>query len=202
MIAHNKMMVQRGYITGFFVVNSKMEECFHRIIEEILLYNENLVSNTRDRYEFLREKVGVITNKNIMDLHMYLDDIVKQAQIIYKEWNQEKFFSILENYGVSIEKKIGQLSKIERQLVQLSFAKAHGADIFVCVEDEAKQDDFKKILFDELTEDNAIYFLTNNMDNIDNQIDYFVIVDNGDVVFWGNEKELMEEKINSYRLEC
>lgn len=128
---------------------------------------------------------------------------------LYENWNEERFLSYLERFGISRLKRerglLCELSKGETIRFQLAFALAHKPSLLLLDEPTANLDPaFRMEFLEELQaviaeEETAVLFATHITSDLDKIGDYLVVIDNGKICCTG-DKEFLYDKYETNRV--
>lgn len=162
---------------------------------EISLFGQSI----DDDSAALREKIGVVFDE--MGFHDFLT--AKQINIImknvYKNWNEETFFSYLKQFSLPLKKPCGSFSRGMRMKLQIAAALSHQAKLLIMDEPTSGLDPivrnemlqiFRQYV---IKEDHTILLSSHITADLEKLADEVVFIDGGKIVLKGNKDEMLEK---------
>lgn len=184
-----------GYIMGLIGRNGAGKTSFFDcVMDEKKRYSGEIFLDGRDIHEDhlqVLDKMGFVSEKNEF---LELRTARQNAQMLgrfYSSFDMELFEEMMERCKVSSGKTVGKMSRGEMVKFQLAFAVAHRPRLYLMDEATAGMDpvfrvDFYRILHELLKdEDCGIILSTHIEEEIEKQLDYVGILEEGRLVSFG-----------------
>lgn len=181
-----------GYITGVTGVNGAGKTTlFHYIVDRKCNYIGQILYNgvdIRTEFEKLLNKIGFISDEKRFFTDLSIRDNIELLSMFYDEWNNDKFYETLNEWGISARGILSDLSRGEYIKFQMALAMAHGATLYILDEATAGMDpvfrkDFFNILHELMVDENITILMTTHIEEeIDIHMDYKVLLENGKLV--------------------
>lgn len=198
--------VPDGYVTGLTGKNGAGKTTILRLILDLVKKSSGSITldgmdsirdgvALRNQVGFVMEEAGFLMGKSVVDNGRILGEL-------YENWEEEKFFSCLEDFGFSKARRetvlLGELSKGQYMRFQLAFALAHKPKLLLLDEPTANLDPvFRMKFLEELQsvieqEETAVLFATHITSDLDKIMDYLVVLDEGRVCCTGDKETLFD----------
>ncbi len=149
----------------------------------ILDGEKNKISND------IREKIGVVFDGNNFPEDLTLEKLNNVLKAIYSNWEENKFYELLEKFSLPKNKKIKKFSKGMKMKLSISVALSHKAQLLILDEatsglDPVVRDDILDILLDFVQEENNSILMSSHItSDLEKIADYIVFIHKGKVIF-------------------
>lgn len=188
----------KGYIMGLIGKNSAGKTTFFDyIMDEKKKYSGELILEGKEIHEDhiqVLDQIGFVSEKNkFMELRTARQNAAMLGPF-YSAFDMDLFENIMEQLQLSTSKTIGRMSRGELVKFQLSFAASHHPKLFLLDEATAGMDpvfriDFYKMLRHLIEkEDCSVILSTHIEEEIEKQIDYIGILEEGKFISFGENK--------------
>lgn len=188
----------KGYIMGLIGKNGAGKTTFFDyIMDEKKKYSGELILEGKEIHEDhiqVLDQIGFVSEKNkFMDLRTARQNAAMLG-LFYSAFDMDLFENIMEQLQLSTGKTIGRMSRGELVKFQLSFAASHHPKLFLLDEATAGMDpvfriDFYKILRHLIEkEDCSVILSTHIEEEIEKQIDYVGVLEEGKFISFGENE--------------
>lgn len=149
----------------------------------ILDSEKNKISNA------IREKIGVVFDGNNFPEDLTPQKLNNVLKAIYSNWEEKKFYELLEKFSLPKNKKIKMFSKGMKMKLSISVALSHKAQLLILDEatsglDPVVRDDILDILLDFVQEENNSILMSSHItSDLEKIADYIVFIHKGKVIF-------------------
>ena len=149
----------------------------------ILDSEKNKISNA------IREKIGVVFDGNNFPEDLTPQKLNNVLKAIYSNWEEKKFYELLEKFSLPKNKKIKKFSKGMKMKLSISVALSHKAELLILDEatsglDPVVRDDILDILLDFVQEENNSILMSSHItSDLEKIADYIVFIHKGKVIF-------------------
>lgn len=149
----------------------------------ILDSEKNKISND------IREKIGVVFDGNNFPEDLTPQKLNNVLKAIYSNWEEKKFYELLENFSLPKNKKIKKFSKGMKMKLSISVALSHKAQLLILDEatsglDPVVRDGILDILLDFVQEENNSILMSSHItSDLEKIADYIVFIHKGKVIF-------------------
>ena len=162
---------------------------------EISVFGEDMKTNSAR----LREDIGVVFDE--MGFHEFMTgkDINIMMKNIYKNWDEEAFFSYLKDFSLPSKKKCGDFSRGMRMKLQIAVALSHKAKLLIMDEPTSGLDPIVRNemlqIFREyvIEEDHTILLSSHITGDLEKIADEVIFIDGGKIVLTGNKDDILEK---------
>lgn len=137
----------------------------------------------------IREKIGVVFDGNNFPEDLTPQKLNNVLKAIYSNWEEKKFYELLEKFSLPKNKKIKKFSKGMKMKLSISVALSHKAQLLILDEatsglDPVVRDDILDLLLDFVQdENNSILMSSHITSDLEKIADYIVFIHKGKVVF-------------------
>ena len=144
----------------------------------------------------VKQEIGVVMDGIGQNPYLYCKDLDSIFKRIYKNWNSERYFSLLERFDLPGDKKIKELSK--GMNVKLNFAVAMAYDPKLLILDEATSG-LDPVMRDEILEvlqefvidgGKSVLMSTHITSDLDKIADYIVFIHKGRLKFIKSKEDI------------
>lgn len=194
--------VKQGYITGLIGPNGVGKSTLIKMMLGIIHPDSGsitILGHDMSKHEIdIKQRIGIVSDDCFYYEHLTIRDMKKIIAPFYKKWNEKKFNGYLEQFELSPEKKIGQLSKGMKVKFSLAVALSHEAELLIMDEPTSGLDPvFRREMLDLLAdmmqdERNSIIFSTHITTDLDRIADYIAFIHRGKLVFNEAKDEVLE----------
>lgn len=162
----------------------------------------------RERNPEVKERIGYTGTENYYLPHWTVDQIDELSELLFKNYDHEKFMARYDELAISSsgkydgKKKVSELSDGTKTKLQLAQVLARDTDLLLMDEpasplDPLMRDKLCELIREYITskEGRTVLFSTHNISDMENVTDYAIIVEHGNVVESGSVDELKEKYI-------
>lgn len=147
--------------------------------------------------EISKEDIGVVTEENGIPLSFNAKEINTVFKNIYKQWNENDFFTYLEKFNIPHKKKIKEFSKGMTMKMYIAIALSHNAKLLILDEatsglDPVIRDEILDI-FNDFTRDesHSILISSHIVSDLEKICDYIAFMHNGKLIICEEKDELL-----------
>jgi len=188
----------KSYCTNSFLnkKNTFYDPQFYYVRYDSSLY-KNLEKNKFD--VSIREKIGVVFDETSFPEYLNLKELSNILKKIYINWEENKYFELLNKFSLDSSKKIKALSKGMKMKLALSVALSHKAKLLILDEatsglDPVARDDILDLLLEFVQdEENSVLISSHITSDLEKIADYIVFVHEGNTVFEEKKDNLIYE---------
>ena len=193
--------IPEGCICGFIGQNGAGKTTTIKLILDIIkkdsgeirVFHENMEGNP-----VLKEDIGVVYDE--MGFHDFLTakDINIMMKNIYKNWQEDTFFSYLKKFSLPSKKRCGSFSRGMRMKLQIAVALSHQAKLLIMDEptsglDPIVRNEILQIFQEYIMEESHTILLSSHITgDLERIADMVVFIDGGKIILSGNKDELLE----------
>ena len=191
--------VPKGYITGLVGPNGAGKTTIIKLIMNLIRKNGGSIRvfglDNLDHDTEIKDRIGFVYDTPYFYEDQDLQTLTSAIGPFYSRWDNKKFLSLLDRFGLSPRKKFSSLSKGMKTKFALALALSHDADLILLDEPTAGLDPlFRREFLDMLAEitqneEKSVLFSTHITSDLDRAADYTVILDNGEILctLWKDE---------------
>ncbi|WP_352419096.1 ABC transporter ATP-binding protein [Proteiniborus sp.] len=193
----------RGYIMGLIGPNGAGKSTTIKAIMNLINYDRGKIKlfglDYESSEEEIKNKIGYVGEEQFFYEDMTVNWMEKFISQHYKQWNREKFNSLIKRFNVSSTKKIQELSKGMRVKLSLALALAHNPELLILDEptsglDPVVRSEILKILLEVIQDENkSVLFSTHITEDVEKIADYVTYLIDGRIVLSAPKDELLEK---------
>ena len=197
------LTIPAGYIFGFVGQNGAGKTSTINMINHICKTKEGTIKIDGITYDEdpvgYKESIAYVSDESFFVRGVKVKTIKKTLKDFYKTFDEEKFDSLIEKYGLPTNKKIDNFSRGMK--VKLMFACVFSRDAKLMILDEATNG-LDPVVRDELLSDlqeyiengnRSILFSTHVLSDLEEIADYIAFIDNGEIVLDKPKDEMLED---------
>ncbi len=199
-LGENSFDIKKGFITGFIGKNGMGKTTTIKSLLSLINYHGEIFIDGEDakNLNYLQD-VGVIMDESFLAKDWKISMVNDAMKCGYENWDQEKFFTYIKNFGIEKNKKVRELSRGMKIKLMFSIALSHKANLLILDEPTSGLDPSMR---DELTdmlkgfvedENNTVLFSTHITEDLDRIADYIIFIDNGKIVEDSSKEEFLEK---------
>lgn len=192
-----------GYICGLVGSNGAGKTTLmNYILSDIKRYTGNIYLEGKDIHtsrEWVKNRIGFVSEDNAFFTERSAAQNAELLGRFYEHFDTDIFMDSLKEMEVSPGRIYNNMSRGEKIKFQLAFAMAHKPVLYLLDEATAGMDpvfriDFYKILHRLVEEGNASVLMTTHIESeIARQTDYVGIMENGNLLSFGESLDLVSE---------
>lgn len=184
----NSFAIPEGYITGFIGKNGAGKTTTIKALLSMISYDGKILYQGEDTSDLAYlQDVGIVMDDSFLSRDWSLDLVNDAMKIGYKNWDEEKYYYHLEDFGLDRNKKVKELSRGMKIKLMLSVAFSHEASMLILDEptsglDPSMRYELAKAL-KAYVEDpkNTVLFSTHITEDLERIADFIVFIDQGEV---------------------
>ena len=146
-----------------------------------------------------KEDIGVVLEENGFPESLNADEMNRIFKNVYKQWNEEQYFGLLEKFELPAKKKIKDFSKGMKMKLYIAAALSHGAKLLILDEptsglDPVVRDEILDI-FNDFTRDesNSILISSHIVSDLEKLCDYIAFIHKGRLILCEEKDRLLSE---------
>lgn len=158
-----------------------------------------LGKSNKDFTRLIMEDVGVVFDELCLPDSMNAKQINDFMKHIYKNWEEDSYFKLLERLKTDIKKPLKILSRGNKMKVSIAVALSHGAKLLILDEatsglDPVVRDEIVDILMEYTKDDeNSILMSSHIVSDLEKACDYIAFLHNGKLIMC-DEKDVLKDK--------
>lgn len=150
----------------------------------------------------IKEDIGAVFDANYFVQDWTINEVEKAIGTFYKNWDSNKYSSMIKRFGLDRNKKVKDLSRGMQMKLMISCAFSHDAKLLILDEptsglDPVARDELLDILLDFISDgQRSVLFSTHITSDLDKIADYITFINNGRLLYTGTKDEF----IDSFRI--
>lgn len=199
-LGKNSFEIKKGYITGFIGKNGMGKTTTIKSLLSLINYDGEVFVDGEDarNLNYLQD-VGIIMDDSFLSKDWKISMVNEAMKCGYENWQEDKFFSYIKNFGIEKNKKVKELSRGMKIKLMFSIALSHQANLLILDEptsglDPSMRDELTDILKDFVEdENNTVLFSTHITEDLDRIADYIIFIDQGKIVENSSKEDFLEK---------
>ena len=201
-IKHISFSLEAGYIMGFIGRNGSGKTTIMKLIQNVVVKNAGTVTicgyDNRNQEIKAKNEIGFVADDCPFVKTFSLYENAELFGKYYKNFDKERFSSLLSRFGLEGNQNVLSLSKGMESRFQLAFALAHEPKLLIMDEpndglDPIFRREFLSLLQELVEEEKmGILFSTHITSDLDKVADYITLIDGGELVFTQDKESLMK----------
>ena len=194
--------IPKGVIVGFIGENGagktttikSILNLIHIDSGDIQIFGKSYYENEKE----IKENIGVVLDDSFFSGELFVRDINKVMKKIHKRWDEKLFLSYMDDFSLSLHKKIGELSTGMLMKLKIATAMSHHAKLLILDEPTSGLDPVARReildLFRDFIQDeeHSILLSTHITSDLEHIADYIVFIDHGEILLNKSRDELLD----------
>ena len=195
------LAVPQGSIVGLIGENGAGKSTTINAILGLIVTEQGKISvfNGKDVSAETKEHIGVVFDGSNYPDNLTPKKLGKVFQNIYAEWNNDKYFELLNKFELPTNKKLKEFSKGMNMKYSIAVALSHNSKLLILDEatsglDPVIRDDILEMFLDFIQdEEHSILVSSHITSDLEKIADYIVFIHEGKVLFSRPKDELIEQ---------
>lgn len=193
----------RGFIMGFVGENGAGKTTTIRCILNLLKRDSGMIKvfgkEMTDKDKSMREDIGVVFDSSNFSRELNAKKISRIMQYTYTNWENDKYYSLLERFGLSCNNKISTYSRGMLMKLSIAVALSHAPKLLLLDEatsglDPVVRDDILDVLLNFVQqEENSILLSSHITSDLEKVADYITFIDKGQLVLTENNDDILRK---------
>lgn len=198
---HVNIDLPSGCIMGFIGANGAGKTTTIKLILNLIHKDEGEVSILGQGLEGLsavKEELGVVLDESNFPENMSVKDVNMIMKNIYRNWDEKKFLSLAQHFGLSPDKIVKNYSRGMKMKLSIAVALSHHAKLLILDEatsglDPVARDEILDVLLDFIQdESHSVLMSSHILSDLEKACDYITFIHKGKIVFSDTKDELLE----------
>lgn len=145
-----------------------------------------------------KEEIGVVLDESNFPDNMRVKDVNLIMKNLYRNWEEEKFFSLAQRFDLAPDKIVKNYSHGMKMKLSIAVALSHAAKLLILDEatsglDPIARDEILDVLLDFIQDETHSVFMSSHiLSDLEKACDYITFLHKGKVVFSDTKDELLE----------
>lgn len=193
------MTISKGKVIGLLGPNGSGKTTIIKLINGLLATNSGEISILgKSPSTATKSVVAYLPDVSYLSDDMRVKDVLELFKDFYKDFDETKAFDLLEVLDISPKDRLKNLSKGNKEKVQLILVMSRKAKLYVLDEpiggvDPAARDYILKTIINNYSEDASVIISTHLIADIEPILDEVIFIKDGEVILQGNTDDLREE---------
>lgn len=187
--------LDEGYLMGLLGKNGAGKTTLMKyLLEPDMEYSGEILLDGQDIrtcHKQVLDKLGFVADENRFWKNASADENGRLLGPLYSQWDGKRFHEIMKAISVPMGRSVGEMSRGEYIKFQLAFACAHHPRLYLLDEATAGMDpifrrDFFQLLRELLVQEEAAVLMTTHLQtDVDKNMDYIGVLEEGRLVSFG-----------------
>ena len=194
------LSLEKGQIVGLLGPNGSGKTTLIKMINGLLTptSGELFIKGFKPGVETKRS-VSYLPERNSLPEWMKVKELIDMFVDFYPDFRAEKAYKMLADLDIDVSRKLKNLSKGNREKVQLILCMSRNADVYALDEpiggvDPAARDYILRTIIQNYNEDAVVLISTHLIADVENVLDRVLFIKNGELVLNSTVDEIREEK--------
>lgn len=190
--------IPKGKIIGLLGPNGSGKTTLIKLINGLLqpTHGEIVIDGYHPSIE-TKKIISYLPDTTYLSDHMKVKDLLNLFEDFYVDFNRERAESLLKDLGINLGQKLKNLSKGNKEKVQLIVVMSREAKLYILDEpiagvDPAARDYILRTIINNYSEEASVIICTHLIADIEPILDEVVFLKKGKVVLQGNTDDLRE----------
>lgn len=153
----------------------------------------------QDSEKEIKNRIGYVGEEQFFYRKRTVEWTGRFVARFFRDWDQDRFDSLLGDFNISRSKKTGQLSKGMKTKLALAIALSHGADLLILDEPTSGLDPIiRREVLDRLQEvardeDKTVVLSSHISDDLSRIADHLAFLNEGEIILRGDKDDLLSQ---------
>ena len=192
--------LEKGQIVGLVGPNGAGKSTFLRILAGLeMTYKGNVLIDGENITYKTAEILSYQPDKFAMSEKLSVKEVVKTYKLFFKDFDEEKFYRIYEEFNLPQKAKVKEMSKGMREKMQIALSLSRKAEIFLLDEpisgvDPSARKAIIETILNNFEEDNLIIVSTHLINQIEPLLDRVLFLSDGKIMINKTVDEIRSEE--------
>ena len=190
--------IPAGYIVGLIGENGAGKTTLIKCITGANRCDSGIIKVFGSSDRTVLGKIGVVFDECCFHKMMSGKQIGDLMADLYPEWDQSRYEFLMEKFGISLDKKVHELSRGMSMKIQVAVELSHGADLVILDEatagmDPASRDEFLDIVMEYMQDDRHSMLMSSHItSDLERVADYIVFLHGGRIIMSEPKDEILD----------
>lgn len=182
--------IPKGKIIGLIGENGAGKTTLIKCILNVLTnYEGKILFDNKELSDTIKNDIGVVFDNAFINEQYTVEYINIIMKNIYKNWDQNKFYTYMKNYKIPLRKEIKKLSTGMKKKIEIAVSLSHNPKILILDEPTSGLDPVMRSeildMFEEFVEnkENSILLSTHITSDLEHIADDIIFISNGNIIF-------------------
>jgi len=196
------LSLPRGCIMGFIGENGAGKSTTIKLIMDLIRRDSGSITvldkdNLRDMAE-IKEHLGVVLDECCFPENLTAQSVNRVMANIYKTWNENKYWSMVNQFSLSRTKVIKDYSRGMKMKLAIAVALSHDTRLLILDEatsglDPIVRDEILDVFLEFIQDEgNSVFMSTHIVSDLEKISDYITLIHKGKILFTQNKDVLLE----------
>ena len=192
----------KGCIMGFIGENGAGKTTAIKLILDLINRDDGTITilgkDNKTEMNSIKENIGVVLDESSFPENLNAAEINNILKKIYKTWDENKFFNLLDKFSILLDKSIKDYSRGMKMKLSIAVSLSHNSKILIM--DEATSgldpiireeilDTFLEFIQDE---SNSIFVSSHIISDLEKICDYITFIHNGKIILSETKDDLLD----------
>lgn len=199
---HISINLPSGCIMGFIGENGAGKSTTIKLIMDLINRDEGTITilgkDNKTEIKYVKENIGVVMDESNFPENLTAKEINKIMNKVYKTWNEDKFYNLLERFSISQDKSIKDYSRGMKMKLSIAVSLSHDSKILIMDEatsglDPVIREEILDIFLEFIQDEtNSIFISSHIISDMEKICDYITFIHNGKIIFSEPKDELID----------
>ncbi len=193
----------QGCIMGFVGENGAGKSTTIKLIMDLINRDNGKITvlghDNKSDFNSIKENIGIVMDESSFPDNLNAKEINKFMKRIYKTWDEDKFFNLLQQFLIAEDKNIKDYSRGMKMKFSIAVSLAHDSKLLIMDEatsglDPIVREEILDIFLEFIQdESNSIFISSHIISDLEKICDYITFIHKGKIVFSEPKDELLEK---------
>lgn len=201
---HVNISLPKGCIMGFIGENGAGKSTTIKLILDLIKRDEGEISilskdNKTEMYS-VKENIGVVMDESSFPENLNAVEINIIMKKVFKTWDEEKFYKLLDKFSISKDKSIKDYSRGMKMKLSIAVSLSHDSKILIMDEatsglDPIVREEILDIFLEFIQDESHSVFISSHIiSDLEKICDYITFIHRGKIIF----SEAKDDLLDSY----
>lgn len=199
---HVNISLPKGCIMGFIGENGAGKSTTIKLILDLIKRDEGIITilgkDNKTELKSVKEYIGVVMDESSFPENLNAKEISKILKRVYKTWDENKFYKLLEKFSILQNKSIKDYSRGMKMKLSIAVSLSHDSKILIMDEatsglDPIVREEILDIFLEFIQdESNSIFISSHIISDLEKICDYITFIHKGKIIFSESKDDLLD----------
>ncbi len=199
---HINISLPKGVIMGFIGENGAGKSTTIKLIMDLINRDEGTITvlgmDNKANLKSVKENIGIVMDESCFPENLNAREINSIMKKIYRTWDEDKFYELLNKLSISSDKFIKEYSRGMKMKLSIAASMSHDSQLLIMDEatsglDPIVREEILDMFMDFIQDENHSIFISSHIiSDLEKICDYITFIHEGKIIFSETKDDLLD----------